>query len=203
MAAGRRDGRAHQRRVRIVRGRQRGPDEPAGPVVKEFGVGLFGERAADVGAARRRRRNAPEIARARRTIRGERRDVADGAPEARARPPRRALRARRTAPAASPARPCAAPPTARRLRGGTRSTAPSALAAISAMRAAAAAGRCAAADTSADEPMAAAMALRAVASSRLSTSTVSSVSARGSVLSVTSVMAASVPQEPARSLQRS
>ena len=65
------------------------------------------------------------------------------------------------------------------------------------------AGRCAAADTSADEPIAAVMALPAVASSRPSTISVSSVSARGNVLIVTSVMAASVPQEPARSLQRS
>ena len=45
--------------------------------------------------------------------------------------------------------------------------------------------------------------LAAAASSRPNTSSVASVSARGSVLIVTSVMTASVPQEPARSLQRS
>ncbi len=51
--------------------------------------------------------------------------------------------------------------------------------------------------------MAAAIALVAVASSSPSTRSVASVSALGSTLIVTSVIAASVPQEPARSLQRS
>ena len=59
------------------------------------------------------------------------------------------------------------------------------------------------ADTSQDDPIAAAIASVARASSRPATSTVSSVSGLGSVLMVTSVIAASVPNEPASSLQRS
>ena len=51
--------------------------------------------------------------------------------------------------------------------------------------------------------MAAAIACAARASSRPETITVASVSDFGSTLIVTSVMAASVPQEPAISLQRS
>ncbi len=51
--------------------------------------------------------------------------------------------------------------------------------------------------------MASAMAAIAFASSRPSTITVASVSARGSVLIVTSVIAPSVPYEPASNLQRS
>ena len=69
--------------------------------------------------------------------------------------------------------------------------------------AATAAGRWAAAEASAKEPITAAMTFPAAASSRPNTRMVCSVSARGSVLIVTSVMTASVPQEPARSLQRS
>ena len=59
------------------------------------------------------------------------------------------------------------------------------------------------ADTSQDDPIAAAIARWPRASSRPRTSTVASVSGRGSVLMVTSVIAASVPNEPAISLQRS
>ena len=51
--------------------------------------------------------------------------------------------------------------------------------------------------------MAAVIAFTAAASSRPIIATVASVSGRGSVLMVTSVSAASVPQEPAMSLQRS
>ena len=51
--------------------------------------------------------------------------------------------------------------------------------------------------------MAAVMAAIARAGSRPRTNTVASVSGRGSTLIVTSVMTASVPQEPAISLQRS
>jgi hypothetical protein len=51
--------------------------------------------------------------------------------------------------------------------------------------------------------MAAVIARTAAASSRPSTVSVASVSAFGKVLMVTSVMAASVPNEPASSLQRS
>src|SRR5689334_16591999 len=56
-------------------------------------------------------------------------------------------------------------------------------------------GKCAAADTSHDEPIAAAMAAQARASSRAVTNTVASVSAFGRTLIVMSVIAASVPQE--------
>ena len=55
----------------------------------------------------------------------------------------------------------------------------------------------------AGEPMAAAMAAQARASSRPCTMTVASVSALGSTFTVMSVMAASVPQEPANTLHMS
>ena len=51
--------------------------------------------------------------------------------------------------------------------------------------------------------MAAAIAAQACASSRPSTNTVACVSGFGSTLIVTSVMAASVPQEPASTLHMS
>ena len=72
-----------------------------------------------------------------------------------------------------------------------------------AKRAAVAAGRCAAPETSQAEPMAAAMARLAAASSSPDITTVASVSGLGRVFTVTSVSTASVPQEPAISLQRS
>ena len=64
-------------------------------------------------------------------------------------------------------------------------------------------GRCAAADTSQDDPIAADIAALARAASIPSSSTVASVSGLGNVLIVTSVIAASVPNDPASSLQRS
>src|SRR5690348_10388019 len=64
-------------------------------------------------------------------------------------------------------------------------------------------GRCAAPDTSHEEPIAADIAAHASVSPRPATRTVASVSALGSTLMVTSVMAASVPHEPASSLHRS
>jgi uncharacterized protein (UPF0261 family) len=64
-------------------------------------------------------------------------------------------------------------------------------------------GRCAAPDTSHDDAIAADIAWLAWASSRPDINTVSSISGRGKTLIVTSVMAASVPNEPAMSLQRS
>ena len=65
------------------------------------------------------------------------------------------------------------------------------------------AGRWAAPETSHGKPKAAAMARTAAASSRPARITVASVSGRGSTLIVTSVIAASVPKEPAMSLHRS
>ena len=70
-------------------------------------------------------------------------------------------------------------------------------------RSATGAGRCAAPETSFDEFIAALIACAAFASSRPSTSSVCSVSARGSTFTVTSVIAPSVPHEPAITLQRS
>ena len=75
--------------------------------------------------------------------------------------------------------------------------------AVSGTRAATPAGKCPAPETSHDDPIAAVIAATAVAGSRPRRRTVVSVSGAGSVLIVTSVMAASVPQEPATSLQRS
>ncbi len=64
-------------------------------------------------------------------------------------------------------------------------------------------GRCAAPATSQDDPIAIVIAATAAASSRPVTSTVSSLSDFGSVLTITSVIAASVPNEPASTLHRS
>src|SRR3984893_15395 len=71
------------------------------------------------------------------------------------------------------------------------------------IRAATFAGRWAAPETSPGEAMAAAIAATALPGSSPRSRTVSSVSGRGSVLSVTSVRTASVPQEPTISLDRS
>ena len=83
--------------LRIVRGRQCRPDEPAGPVVEKFGVRLLGKRAADFGAARA----APsKCARGRARPRDHsRRTARRRGPRAtaRARLPRRACQAHRTA----------------------------------------------------------------------------------------------------------
>ena len=95
-----------------------------------------------------------------------------------------------------------------RIRCATEGATPSSRSAVTARaapvtRTATGAGRCAAPDTSFGEPIAALIACAAFASSRPSTSSVCSVSARGSTLTVTSVIAASVPHEPAITLQRS
>ena len=64
-------------------------------------------------------------------------------------------------------------------------------------------GRWAAPDTSNGEPSAAVIALTAVASSRPRSTKVRSLSGLGITFNVTSVMTASVPQDPASSLHRS
>ena len=95
------------------------------------------------------------------------------------------------------------------LRCATEGATPSSRSAVSAAPAATGmlfrrrGGRCAAPETSQGKPMAAAMARTAAPSSSPRTITVVSVSGCGSTLMVTSVIAPSVPQEPAMSLQRS
>ena len=64
-------------------------------------------------------------------------------------------------------------------------------------------GRCAAPETSNGEPRAAVIARFAVTSSSPESISVRSLSGFGITFSVTSVMTASVPHEPASSLQRS
>jgi hypothetical protein len=64
-------------------------------------------------------------------------------------------------------------------------------------------GTCAAPDTSNGEPSAAVMARFAVTSSSPRNASVRSLSGLGITFRVTSVMTASVPQDPASSLQRS
>ena len=64
-------------------------------------------------------------------------------------------------------------------------------------------GTCAAPETSNGEPSAAVIARLAAMSSSPRSTSVRSLSGRGITFSVTSVMTASVPQEPASSLQRS
>ncbi len=64
-------------------------------------------------------------------------------------------------------------------------------------------GTCAAPDTSNGEPSAAVIARLAVTSSSPRSTSVRSLSGRGITFNVTSVMTASVPQDPASNLQRS
>ena len=64
-------------------------------------------------------------------------------------------------------------------------------------------GRCAAPDTSKGEPSAAVIARFATIASSPRSTSVRSLSGRGMTFRVTSVITASVPQEPAKSLQRS
>ena len=70
-------------------------------------------------------------------------------------------------------------------------------------RTATSAGKCAAPETSHEEPMAAVIAVIACPGSRPRINSVCSVSGRGNTLIVSSVITASVPQEPAINLHRS
>ena len=187
---------ADERRSGIAGGRQREPDEPASPVIKRLRLALGRDRRHHFGALARRGRNPPD-----------RPLISHSGAASRTAPRRRGMFPLR----ASPARHrISAAPRAPRLRWATDGATPSSLNAVTdrppattPLSAAIAPGRWAAPDTSQAEPMAAAIALEALASSSPKISTVSSVSGRGRVLIVTSVITASVPNDPASTLQRS
>ena len=193
--------RGGRRGAGVVGRRQRDPDQPAGPVVEHL--------RARARAAPRARRRAP--ARSRPATAAGRRTAplaANGCDVAHARATARAnaaspsvldraerLEQRRQRILAVPHRRRDAFEAERR-RGLARRRPPK--------RIATCAGRCAAPDTSQDDAIAAVIASVGARRRRgRATSTVSSVSGFGSILIVTSVIAASVPNEPASSLQRS
>ena len=78
VAAGRRHGRLHKRRARIIRARQCRPNQAASPIVEDFGAGFRDKRSTDFDAARRRRGNSPNIMAADWTARRKRHHIADG-----------------------------------------------------------------------------------------------------------------------------
>ena len=105
-----------RRSMRIVGRRQGRPDQATGPIVEHLCLGAFDQRAADFGATRGRRRNAPDIARACRPCGRERRHIADRAARTSATELPRACRGGHRAPPALPARLGDAPRRERRPR---------------------------------------------------------------------------------------
>ena len=195
VAAVRADRAAHARGAAVVRSGQRRPDQAAGPVVEVLGP--LPDRGRDLVPARRRDRDAPERAGAA----GERHHVADRPATPRARPPARstAISPNGLSSASSARRRCA-----------TEGATPSSRSAVIAAAGFGLDARRERRRTDAPRPT-----RRWTSPSRRSSrappphrrarapAPSASVSARGSTLTVTSVIAASVPQEPASTLQRS